>query len=97
MNLVDKITKLTGKTYIILKIFSQESHFQTIKSRKIYQYQVEILQESYKLQIKDGNNKYDFTVKEVSELFVRPRRTTLIWKHREFQFKLLLDLLDLAA
>ena len=50
---------------------------------------MEILQESYKLQIKDGYNNYDFTGKEVSEIFVRPRRMTLIRKHREFQFKLL--------
>ena len=44
---------------------------------------------TYCLQIRDGHNNFDFTTKLISQIFVRPRVTTLIRKLRKFQFKLL--------
>ena len=74
---------------IVLNIFEQKINFQGIKSRKIYEHFVKELQDAYSLQIRDGHNNFDFTDKEMGELFVRPRSSTLIWKCREFQFMLL--------
>ena len=74
---------------IVLNISGQETNFQSLKSRKIYDVFVKDLQESYSLQIRDGQNNFDFTSKEISDCFILPRNTTLVSKQREFQFKLL--------
>ena len=47
------------------------------------------MQNSYSLQIKDGQSNFGYTEEEIKKIFVRPRATTLISKHREFQYMLL--------
>ena len=47
------------------------------------------LRYSCSLQIKDGQNNFEYTEEEIKEIFVRPRSTTLLSKHREFQYMLL--------
>ena len=47
---------------------------------------IKALQQTYDLQVRDGQNDYDFIDKEI---FVRPNISILIRKQREFQFKLL--------
>ena len=47
------------------------------------------MQQTYDLQVRDGQNDYDFIDKELKEIFVRPKITILIRKQRAFQFKLL--------
>ena len=58
-------------------------------SRTIYDYFIKVLQQTYDLQVRDGQNKYDFVEKELKDIFVRPRITILIIKQREFQLILL--------
>ena len=47
------------------------------------------LQSSYTLCIKDDHRSYDYTDEEIKDLFNIPRRSTLMRKHREFQFMML--------
>ena len=67
----------------------REISFKEVPSRKIYEYFIKELQKSYDLQIRDGQNNYNYTEKEIGECFFRPRITLLIGRQREFQFKLL--------
>ena len=39
--------------------------------------------------IKDDHSRYDYTDKEIKDLFIKPRSSTLIRKHRSFQFILI--------
>ena len=41
------------------------------------------------LQVKDGHSNFNYTDEEIRDIFVRPRRTTILNKHREFQYKLI--------
>ena len=43
----------------------------------------------YSLQIKDVQSNFGYTEEEIKNIFLRPRSTTLIGKHREFQYMLL--------
>ena len=47
------------------------------------------MQESYTLRIKDNDSDFVFSKKEITNIFLRPRSTTLLTKVREFQYKLL--------
>ena len=86
-NTVGKINRIDLANFdIVLNIFEQQINFQCVKSRRIYEHFVKELQDTYNLQIRDGHNNFDFTMKEMRELFVRPRSSTLSWKCREFQF-----------
>ena len=77
-------------TYDIeLKVLGQKIKLSDIHSRKIYELLVKDLQKSYSMKIEDGESSFDYTDEEVSEIFVRPRHTTILSKHREFQYKLL--------
>ena len=58
-------------------------------SRTIYDYFMKVLQQTYDLQLRGGQNIYNFIDKEIKEIFVKPRMTILISKQREFQFRLL--------
>ena len=87
---IDKFKKVDLINFdIVISIFEQKHNFQGIKSRKIYEHFVKELQDTYSLQIRDGHSNFDFTEKEMGEIFCRPRSSTLIWKCREFQFMLL--------
>ena len=81
---VDTLTFTIG-----LKVSEQKTNFQCMKSRQLYEFFVKELQESYSLQIRDGQSNFDFTDKETSKHFIRSRSTTLVRKQREFQFMLL--------
>ena len=70
-------------------ISSKKIQFVDVGSRTIYDYFIKALQQTYDLQVRDGQNDYDFIDKELKEIFVRPKITILIRKQREFQFKLL--------
>ena len=74
---------------INLHILEKTFNFKDVLSRQIYDYFIRELQTSYDLQIRDGQNNYNFTAKELSECFFRPRITLMIGRQREFQFKLL--------
>ena len=74
---------------IMLKISQKIIRFRKIQSRKVYGYFVKNMQHTYSLKVRDGRNNFDFSQKMLSEIFVRPRITTIIAKLREFQFKLL--------
>ena len=41
------------------------------------------------LQVKDGHSNSNYTDEEIRDIFVRPRRITILNKHREFQYKLI--------
>ena len=47
------------------------------------------LQNSFSLQVKDCHSNFNYTDEEIIYIFVRPRRTTILNKHREFQYKLI--------
>ena len=70
-------------------ISSKIIQFVDVGSRTIYDYFIKALQQTYDLQVRDGQNDYDFIDKELKEIFVTPTVTILIRKQREFQFKLL--------
>ena len=74
---------------VVINMSGQEVMFRAIKSRTIYDYLVKELQESYTLKINDGQCNLDFSEKEIGELFLALKSSTLIRKHREFQYKLL--------
>ena len=68
---------------LTLNISGQKVNLQFLTSRKIYEVMVENLQLSYVLHIKnDHNYGYDYTDKEMKDLFLKPRSSTLIRKHR---------------
>ena len=70
-------------TFIIgLKVSEQKTNCQCMKSRQLYEFVVKELQESYSLQIRDGQSNFDFMDKETSKHFIRPRSTTLVRKQR---------------
>lgn len=86
----EELYPVDDKGYCItLRLFEENIMFHNVLSRKIYEYFVKKLQTSYTLQVKDGYNNFNFPVKTVGEIFMRIRNTTLIKKLREFQFKLL--------
>jgi len=74
---------------IEMKVLGQKINLRDIDLRKINEFWVNHMQKSYTMKIKDGQNSFDYTNEEISDIFVRPRRTTLLSKHREFQYKLL--------
>ena len=74
---------------VCVRVRTHAHVFVDVGSRTIYDYFIKALQQTYDLQVRDGQNYYDFTDKELKEIFVRPRITILIRKQREFQFKLL--------
>ena len=72
-----------------LKVLGKKIKLKDIHSRNLYEFFVKDLQNSYSMQIKDGQNNLDYNEKEIKEIFIRPRHTTLLNKLREFQYKLL--------
>ena len=72
-----------------LKLFSQKITFQNIKSKQIYDNLINELKNLYTLNVKDGQSIFVLSDNDLKETFNRPRSTTLINKHREFQFRLL--------
>ena len=74
---------------IELKVLGQKRIFRDTQSRIFYDFFIENLQKLYHLQIKDDKKSFDYSDREVSDIFIRPRHTTLLNKHREFQYKLL--------
>ena len=74
---------------IELKVLGQKMNLRDMYSRKIYEFLVNELQNSFSLQIKDGHSNFNDTDEEIRDIFVRPRRTTILNKHREFQYKLI--------
>ena len=94
--IVKDITKLAEVQQVdilnynmVLNICSQKINFEGMKSRRMYEYLIKDLQNSYRLQITDGERNFDYSDKELKQIFGRLRSTTLIMKQREFQFKLL--------
>ena len=57
---------------INLHIWEKTLSFKDVPSRQIYDYFIRELQKSYDLQIRDGQNSYNYTDKELSECFFRP-------------------------
>ena len=53
-----------------LNISGQKINLQFLNSRKLYEVMVENLQLSYVLHIKDDHNSYDYTDKEMKDLFI---------------------------
>ena len=74
---------------ISLKIFENITLLKNLPSRKLYDHFITNLQESYTLRIKDNDRDFVFSKKEITNIFLRPRSTTLLTKVREFQYKLL--------
>ena len=74
---------------ISLKIFENIILLKDVPSRKVYELLITDLQQSYTLRIKDGHSDFAFSKKEITNIFLRPRTTTLLTKVREFQYKLL--------
>ena len=74
---------------IELKVLGQKMNLRDMYSRKIYEFLVNELQNSFSLQIKDGHSNFNYTDEEIRDIFVRPRRTTILNKHSEFQYKLI--------
>ena len=74
---------------ISLKIFENIILFKDVPSRKVYELFITDLQQSYTLRIKDDHNDFAFSKEEITNIFLRPRITTLLTKVREFQYKLL--------
>ena len=72
-----------------LKLFSQKITFQNIKSKQIYDNLINELKNLYTLNVKDGQSIFVLSDNDLKETFNRPRSTTLINKHMEFQFRLL--------
>ena len=72
-----------------IKLFNQKILFQNAKSRQIYEYFINELKHLYTLKVTDCHTSFVLSDKELKETFNRLRSTTLINKHREFQFKLL--------
>ena len=72
-----------------IHLFSQKIDFQNIKSRQIYEYFINELKHFYTLKATDGQSSFALSDNDLKETFNRLRSTTLINKHREFQFKLL--------
>ena len=58
-------------------------------SKKIYEFLVNELQNSFSLQVKDGHSNLKYTDEEIRDIFVRPRCSTILNKHIEFQYKLI--------
>ena len=69
-----------------LKFIGQKVNLRGVCSRIIYDAFITDLQNQYTLQIKDNQNNFEFTEQEIKKIFIRPRSTTLLSKHREFQF-----------
>ena len=74
---------------ISLKIFENIMLLKDVASRKVYDTFVVSLPNLYHLRIQDGQNDFDFSKEEMTNIFIRPRITTLLTKVREFQYKLL--------
>ena len=72
-----------------MKVLGQKINLRDMYSRKMYELLVNRLQNSFSLQVKDGHSNFNYTDEEIRDLFVRPRRTTILNKHREFQYKLI--------
>ena len=72
-----------------LKVLGQKIQLRDIHSRKIYEFFVNKLQDFYDLKIKDDQSNFEHTEEEIKEIFGRLRTTTLLSKHREFQYMLL--------
>ena len=72
-----------------MKIFENIILLKDVPSRKVYELLITDLQQSYTLQIKDGHSDFAFSKKEITNIFLRPRTTTLLTKVGEFQYKLL--------
>ena len=86
----DKFQYVDIATFDIeLKVFGQKLKYRDIQSRKFYEVFVMNLQKSYSIQIKDDQNFLNYSDKEMSEIFIRLRSSTILNKHREFQYKLL--------
>ena len=86
----DKFQNIDMATFDIeLNISGQKRRLRDIHSRIFYDFFVKGLQKLYSLQIKDDQKSFDYCEKEISEILIRPRHTTLLNKHREFQYKLL--------
>ena len=74
---------------ISMKILGKVILLKDVPSRKVYENFVINLQHLYTLRIKDDHNHFDFSKKEISQIFIRIRTTTILPKVREFQYKLL--------
>ena len=74
---------------IELKVLGQKMNLRDMYSRKMYELLVNRMQNSFSLQVKDGHSNFNYTDEEIRDIFVRPRRTTILNKHREFQYKLI--------
>ena len=74
---------------IELKVLGQKMKLKDMHSKKIYEFLVNELQNSFSLQVKDGHSNFKYTDEEIKDIFVRPRRSTILNKHREFQYKLI--------
>ena len=74
---------------IELKFLGQKVNLRGVHSRMIYDAFIKDLQNEYTLQIKDSHNNLEYAEQEIKKIFIRPRSTTLLSKHREFQFMLL--------
>ena len=86
----DKLQKVDLINFDIeLEILGQKMNLRDVHSKKIYNYFVNNLQNSCSLQIKDVQSNFGYTEEEIKNIFLRPRSTTLIGKHREFQYMLL--------
>ena len=86
----DKLQKVDLIHFDIeLEILGQKMNLPDVHSKKIYNYFVNNLQIFYSLQIKDVQSNFGYTEEEIKNIFLRPRSTTLIGKHREFQYILL--------
>ena len=74
---------------IKLRVLGQKMNLRDMHSRKMYELLVNRMQNSFSLQVKDGHSNCNYTDEEIRDIFVRPRRTTILIKHREFQYKLI--------
>ena len=74
---------------IELKVLGQKMNLRDMHSRKMYELLVNRMQNSFVLQVKDGHSNFNYTDEEIRDIFLRPRRTTILNKHREFQYKLI--------
>ena len=75
---------------VCVKVLGQKMNLRDMYSRKMYELLVnELCKNSFSLQVKDGHCNFNYTDEEIRDIFVRPRRTIILNKHREFQYKLI--------
>ena len=67
---------------IELTVLGQKMNLRDMYSRKVYELLVIELQNSFSLQVKDSHSNFNYTDEEIRDIFVRPRRTTILNKHR---------------